>query len=240
MKKLVLILGLILIASGCLKQSIDTNATVNDEEVKLYLTEEECELTNDCDCVYTMCDLIPENQTFEETCGVDFTKGWQCIAPVEDIIEIENNENEGVDEMEVVENGDKVKVEYIGKHPDSGEVFDKSEGRGPLEFVAGAGQMIKGFDKAVMGMKVNDEKTVTIPPEDAYGEATVKVEVPIEQISGEGITPEVGTKVGSSTGQQGEIVELKDSVAVIEFQNTHSLAGKTLEFWIKVIEIVKK
>ena len=226
-----------MIASGCLSESIDTNATV-DDEVKLFLTEEDCELANNCDCEYTTCDVIPENQTFEDTCGVDLTKGWQCIASVE-TIENEVNEN-GVDEMEVVENGDKVKVEYIGKHPDSGEVFDKSEGRGPLEFVAGAGQMIKGFDKAVMGMKVNDEKTVTIPPEDAYGEATVKVEVPIEQISGEGITPEVGTKVGSSTGQQGEIVELKDSVAVIEFQNTHSLAGKTLEFWIKVIEIVKK
>ena len=239
MKKLVLILGLILIASGCLRESIDTNVTVNDE-VKLYLTEEECELANNCDCEYTTCDAIPENQTFEETCGVNFTKGWQCIAPVEDIIEIEDNENEGVDGMEIVENGDKVKVEYIGKHPDSGEVFDKSEGRGPLEFVAGAGQMIKGFDKAVMGMKLNDEKTVTIPPEDAYGEATVKVEVSLEQIMGEGITPEVGTKVGSSTGQQGEIVEINGDVVFIEFQNTNDLAGKTLEFWIKVVEIVKK
>ena len=237
MKKLVLIFGLLLIASGCLSESIDTNATV-DDEVKLSLTEEDCELANDCDCEYTTCDVIPENQTFEDTCGVDLTKGWQCIASVE-TIENEVNEN-GVDEMEVVENGDKVKVEYVGKHPDSGEVFDKSEGRGPLEFVAGAGQMIKGFDKAVMGMKLNDEKTVTISPEDAYGEATVKVEVPLEQISGEGISPEVGTKVGSSTGQQGEIIELKDGIVVIEFQNTHALAGKTLEFWIKVVEIVKK
>lgn len=91
-----------------------------------------------------------------------------------------------------VAKGDTVKVEYIGRFP-GGEVFDKSEGRGPLEFTAGAGQMIAGFDEAVMGMKLNSEKTVTIPPEKAYG-----------------------TVAGS-----------------------HPLAGKTLEFWIKVVGIVK-
>jgi len=153
----------------------------------------------------------------------------------------ENEEiQEGVDNVaEIVENGDTIKIEYVGTFPDTGEEFDKSAGRGPLEFVAGAGQMISGFDKAVIGMKLNEEKTVTIPPEEAYGSAMQRIEIPIEQIQGEGITPEVGIRIGSNTGAMGEIVELKNGIAVIEFQNTHDLAGKTLQFWIKVVDIQK-
>jgi FKBP-type peptidyl-prolyl cis-trans isomerase 2 len=67
----------------------------------------------------------------------------------------------------VVSKGSTVKVEYIAKV--DGKVVDKSEGNGPLEFTAGAGQLIEGFDEAVMGMKLGDEKTVTVPPEKAYG-----------------------------------------------------------------------
>jgi len=234
MKKLILFFGLILIASGCAQQPVDNN--VNSDETGVYATQEECETTTGSNCSYETCEVIPEGQTIEGTCGVSLEKGWRNI--------LENTENvvdeEGVDEMRVVENGDTVKVEYVGKYPESGEVFDKSEGRGPLEFVAGAGQMIVGFDKAVIGMKLNEEKTVTIPPEDAYGLETQRIQIPIEQIQGGGITPEVGAKVGNNAGQQGEIVEINDGIAVIEFPNTHQLAGKTLQFWIKVVEIVKK
>jgi FKBP-type peptidyl-prolyl cis-trans isomerase 2 len=66
-----------------------------------------------------------------------------------------------------VSKGSVVKVEYIAKV--DGKVVDKSEGNGPLEFTAGAGELIEGFDEAVIGMKVGDEKTVTVPPEKAYG-----------------------------------------------------------------------
>ena len=67
-----------------------------------------------------------------------------------------------------VKKGDRIKVEYLLKLSD-GEIVDKSEGAGPLEFVVGGGDMIEGFDEAVVGMKLNEEKTVTVPPEKAYG-----------------------------------------------------------------------
>ncbi len=158
--------------------------------------------------------------------------------------EIQNNSenisgeqnNGGVNLSETVEKGDLIKVEYIGKFPESGEVFDKSEGRGPLEFTVGAGQMIKGFDKGVLGMKLNEEKTVTIPPEEAYGtlDSGQKFEVPLSQL---GENAQVGSPVVASNGMQGKIIELKEGIAVVEFK--HPMAGKTLEFWIKVIEINK-
>jgi FKBP-type peptidyl-prolyl cis-trans isomerase 2 len=64
--------------------------------------------------------------------------------------------------------GDKISVEYNVKLED-GTMIDKSAGRGPLKFTVGAGEMIEGFDEAVVGMKLNEEKTVTLPPEKAYG-----------------------------------------------------------------------
>ena len=67
-----------------------------------------------------------------------------------------------------VQKGDTIRVHYTGKFSD-GEVFDSSEGRSPLEFTVAAGQMIPGFDRAVIGMAVGESKNVTIAPEDGYG-----------------------------------------------------------------------
>lgn len=92
----------------------------------------------------------------------------------EDIIENSNK---------VVEKGDAVSVHYVGKL-DDGTVFDTSEKEEameagiynemrdyePLKFTVGAGQMIKGFDEGVVGMKAGEEKILKIPPEEAYGE----------------------------------------------------------------------
>jgi FKBP-type peptidyl-prolyl cis-trans isomerase 2 len=143
----------------------------------------------------------------------------------------------GVDEM-TVEEGDKVNVEYIGRFPDTKEVFDKSEGRGPLEFTVGAGQMISGFDEAVIGMKLNEEKTVILQPEKAYGETNPEaiITVPIKQIQG-GENIEVGSVLTMSNGRRGTVTEINNGNAVIDFN--HELAGKTLEFWIKVVKIEK-
>ena len=154
-----------------------------------------------------------------------------------------------LDQFRKVKSGDMIAVNYVGRLED-GNVFDtsiesvaKESGNynsardyAPLEFTVGAGQMIKGFDAGVLGMKLNEEKTVTIPPEDAYGtlDSGQKIEVPVASIGGE---VSVGSKVTANTGQEGTVIEIKDGTAVVEF--IHPLAGKTLEFWIKVVEINK-
>nr|MBP8244509.1 FKBP-type peptidyl-prolyl cis-trans isomerase [Chitinophagaceae bacterium] len=70
--------------------------------------------------------------------------------------------------MQQVKSGDKVKVHYHGKLS-SGETFDSSAGRDPLEFEVGSGMVIKGFDDGVTGMAVGDKKTINIPFMEAYG-----------------------------------------------------------------------
>ncbi|HWJ92781.1 MAG TPA: FKBP-type peptidyl-prolyl cis-trans isomerase, partial [Flavisolibacter sp.] len=71
--------------------------------------------------------------------------------------------------MQQAQNGDKVRVHYHGKLR-TGETFDSSNGREPLEFTVGSGQVIRGFDDGVRGMQVDDKKTVEIGVNDAYGE----------------------------------------------------------------------
>ncbi|HMG66642.1 MAG TPA: FKBP-type peptidyl-prolyl cis-trans isomerase, partial [Chitinophagaceae bacterium] len=70
--------------------------------------------------------------------------------------------------MQQVKKGDNVKVHYHGKLM-SGETFDSSSGREPLEFEVGSGSVIKGFDDGVTGMQVGEKKTINIPADDAYG-----------------------------------------------------------------------
>ena len=160
-----------------------------------------------------------------------------------EINENQTGTNQGDGQMAVtklptVSQGDTVKVEYVGTFPDTGEIFDQSEGRGPLEFVAGAGQMIKGFDQGVIGMALNEEKIITIAPEDAYGAAGEgqEVSVPEDQLP-EDINRTVGTKVYTASGAEGTIISVEDGIITVKF--VHPLAGKTLQFWMKVIDIQK-
>lgn len=136
-----------------------------------------------------------------------------------------------------VENGHKVKVEYTGKL-DEGTVFDSSKGREPLEFVAGLGQVIKGFDDAVIGMGTGEEKSVDIEPENAYGPRNDQLvqEVP-KQAFGEH-SPKAGATVGikAPTGQvlPAKILEVSDDKVKLDMN--HPLAGKKLSFEIKVVD----
>ena len=146
-----------------------------------------------------------------------------------------SQENGGNNMIEKVETGNSIAVEYRGTLED-GTQFDASEGRGPLEFTAGAGQMIKGFDTAVIGMALNEEKTVTMEPSEAYGETDQSKIVEVLKTNiGDADKLEVGMSVTSNQGVNGVVKEIKDDVIVIDFN--HHLAGKTLTFWIKVVRI---
>ncbi len=135
---------------------------------------------------------------------------------------------------DTVEKGDHVYVDYTGKLED-GSVFDTSEGRQPLDFTAGSGQMIKGFDSAVIGMKIGEKKTVTIQPEDAYGMPDPEnvIAVPRSQV------PE-DVKEGDTlyaNGQPIKVIKVTDTMVTIDAN--HFLAGKTLIFDITIVKIEK-
>jgi peptidylprolyl isomerase len=137
--------------------------------------------------------------------------------------------------------GDTVKVHYRGTL-DDGTEFDSSEGRDPLEFTVGSGQVIPGFDEAVLDIaEVGDSKTVTIPAENAYGERVEEAmqEVPLEAFPER---PEVGWVVELTTpeGQhvQAVVAAVDEMTATIDFN--HPLAGENLTFEIELVEVVSK
>lgn len=134
---------------------------------------------------------------------------------------------------------DKVKVHYKGTLS-TGEVFDSSEGKDPLEFTIGSGQVIPGFDKGVEGMTVNESKTISIPCAEAYGDPVQGLiqEVPKNQLPEE-IKPAVGLQLVSNTpdGQQIPMVvtEVKEESIVVDAN--HPLAGKDLTFELTLVSI---
>lgn len=141
--------------------------------------------------------------------------------------------------MQQVKKGDVVKVHYTGKLT-NGEQFDSSTGREPLEFIVGAGQMIKGFDKAMPGMSVGQKKTVNIPPDEGYGE---KIEEAIIEFPRENVPADMPLEIGMSLELRSEsgqpipvtIEDIREDVIVLDAN--HSLAGKELVFDIELVEI---
>ena len=144
--------------------------------------------------------------------------------------------------MQQVKKGDKVKVHYHGRL-DNGETFDKSEGREPLEFEVGSGNVIKGFDEGVTGMAVGDKKTINIPFDQAYGARNPEmiIEMPKDRFPKE-MELEVGLPLVMSDGQgqqfQVVIAEIKDDVVLLDAN--HPLAGQDLTFDLELVEIVNK
>lgn len=141
--------------------------------------------------------------------------------------------------MQQVKSGDKVKVHYHGKLTD-GSTFDTSEGRDPLEFTVGAGQVIKGFDEALVDMQPGDKKTVNIPVDEAYGARNedMMVEYPKQDFPAD-MTPEVGMQLHMSDNQGNNfpvvITEIKEEVVILDAN--HPLAGKDLVFDIELVSI---
>jgi len=138
---------------------------------------------------------------------------------------------------EKVENGNFVQVHYTGTFDDN-TVFDSSDGKDPLEVLAGNGMLIKGFDEALIGMKDGDKKEITVEAKDAYGEPNEMLvqKIPRKELSPE-ITPEVGMVLGvkAPTGQvfPATIKEVNDDEILLDAN--HPLAGKTLHFKLELI-----
>ncbi|HKI97396.1 MAG TPA: peptidylprolyl isomerase [bacterium] len=136
---------------------------------------------------------------------------------------------------QAVKQGDQVEIEYVGKLED-GTVFDSTDGRGTFEFEAGSNRIIPGMSDAVMGMEVGQEKTVEIPPDQAYGPRNEElvIRIPRERIPQD-------AKVGDalSDGQQGGqvwyVAEVTPEEGVLD--GNHPLAGKTLIFEVRLIGI---
>ena len=136
-------------------------------------------------------------------------------------------------------NGDIVQVDYTGTL-ENGTVFDTSVGREPLNFTLGEGQMIPGFEQAVLGMKVGESKTFTIPADEAYGQYRDDL---VQVINREELTnipnPEVGQQLyGSQPGGgtiTGTITNVTDTTVTVDFNPP--LAGKNLTFEIKLVSI---
>lgn len=142
-------------------------------------------------------------------------------------------------EKMVVGKGDKAKVHYTGQLED-GTVFDESKTGEPLEFTVGSGQIIPGFDKAVEGMELNEEKKVTIESADAYGKRddTLIREFPKSSLP-ESFKPEKGMVIRlqdqAGGAVPGTIIDITENSISIDLN--HPLAGKELTFNITVVGI---
>lgn len=141
--------------------------------------------------------------------------------------------------MSKVKDGDTVKVHYTGTLED-GSVFDSSENREPLEFTLGQGQLIPGFEKAVIGMVVGDKTSVDIPSDEAYGEVRedLIINVPKEQLP-EDVEPQVGMQLqlNQPNGQPVPVRITDISEAELTLDANHPLAGKDLNFAIELVEV---
>lgn len=141
--------------------------------------------------------------------------------------------------MSKVKDGNTVKVHYTGTLKD-GSVFDSSVEREPLEFKLGEGQLIPGFEKAVIGMEEGDKTKVDIPVKEAYGEAREEliINVPKDQLP-EDVQPEIGMQlqVNQPDGQPVPVRVAEISDDELTLDANHPLAGKDLAFEIELVEI---
>jgi FKBP-type peptidyl-prolyl cis-trans isomerase 2 len=141
--------------------------------------------------------------------------------------------------MAAAKHGDSVQVHYTGTLQD-GTVFDSSRSRQPLRFKLGSGQVIAGFEKAVTGMLVGESKTVSIPPEEAYGQRRDDRIVTLRR-------NQLPANLNVTVGQRLELTQEDDQAflatvsditpELITLDANHPLAGKTLTFELELVGI---
>lgn len=141
--------------------------------------------------------------------------------------------------MSQAKDGSKVKVHYTGKL-DDGTVFDSSKDRDPFEFTIGTGSVIPGFEKGVVGMAAGETKTLTIPPDDAYGQKRDELVADVKKSHfPPDISPELGQQLQMQQpdGRPLNVVVTKIEGEDITLDANHPLAGKTLTFEIELVEV---
>lgn len=139
----------------------------------------------------------------------------------------------------IVEKDSVTTVNYTGKYPD-GEVFDTSDGRDPLTFLVGHGQMIQGFEQELMGAAVGEKREFTLTPDRAYGERDDDAIQQMERSQfPEGMELEVGMVLGAHSEEgrpiQFSISAIDGDEVTIDFN--HQMAGMTLCFNVEVVEV---
>jgi peptidylprolyl isomerase len=137
----------------------------------------------------------------------------------------------------MITQGSTVEVHYTGKLTND-EVFDSSEGKEPLKFEVGSGQIIPGFENAILGKNVGDKVTVSIDPTQAYGDVRedLLVKVPFDKMPGD---VEVGQTLQADSGQGQPVMVVVEQVNEdhVVINGNHPLAGKELVFDIEIVSV---
>ena len=142
--------------------------------------------------------------------------------------------------MKQAQAGDNVQVHYKGTLPD-GQLFDSSEGREPLAFQLGSGQVIKGFDDGVTGMEIGDKKTIHIPNEEAYGPVNEDMIINFDRAQIPADIPlEIGSTLNMHQDGNGQVIPVVIKDVTEEFvllDANHPLAGQDLIFELELVGI---
>ena len=145
----------------------------------------------------------------------------------------------GEEKMQEAQVGDLVSVHYTGKLT-NGEVFDSSRDRDPLKFTLGNKELLGGFEDGVVGMKPGETKSLTLNPEQAFGDRREDLVLKLPKTDfPQHITPSVGLqlKMGNANGANLTVVITEVGEDSVTLDGNHPLAGQTIVFDIELIEI---
>jgi FKBP-type peptidyl-prolyl cis-trans isomerase 2 len=141
--------------------------------------------------------------------------------------------------MSQAKNGDTVKVHFTGRL-ENGEVFSKSEVEAPIEVTLGNEELLPGFERGIVGMGIGEKKTITVPPEEAYGPVKEDLMVEIDKSNlPEHLTPTIGERlrIQQSDGDDIHVIISDMTETTVTLDANHPLAGATLFFDLELVEI---